>query len=69
MFIVFTADDAIQSYTINAVNNLLAGRKNPNNCPIKMTCVLFSFHTQGHFEKHSLQILHFPDVHQLLTRH
>ncbi|KAF8515848.1 hypothetical protein BU17DRAFT_51255 [Hysterangium stoloniferum] len=37
MFVVFTADDAIQSYTINAVNNLLAGRKNPNGCPIKMT--------------------------------
>ena len=37
MFLVFTADDAVQSYTINAVNNLLAGRKNPNGCPPKMT--------------------------------
>lgn len=36
-FIVFTADDAIQSYTLNAVNNLLAHRKNPNGCPITMT--------------------------------
>ncbi|KAF8330829.1 uncharacterized protein EI90DRAFT_3145723 [Cantharellus anzutake] len=36
-FIVFTADDAIQSYTINAVNNLLAHRKNPNGCTPKMT--------------------------------
>jgi len=36
-FIVFTADDAVQSYTINAVNNLLAHRKNPNGCTPKMT--------------------------------
>ncbi|KAF8198263.1 hypothetical protein K438DRAFT_1967004 [Mycena galopus ATCC 62051] len=37
MFIVFTADDAIQSYTLDAVNQFLAQRKNPNGCPIKMT--------------------------------
>ncbi|KDQ15546.1 hypothetical protein BOTBODRAFT_31441 [Botryobasidium botryosum FD-172 SS1] len=36
-FIVFTADDAVQSYTINAVNSFLAQRKNPNGCPPKMT--------------------------------
>ncbi|PPR08240.1 hypothetical protein CVT24_001282 [Panaeolus cyanescens] len=36
-FIVFTADDAIQSYTLDAVNQFLAHRKNPNGCPIKMT--------------------------------
>lgn len=37
MFLVFTADDAVQSYTINAVNNILAQRKNPNGCTPKMT--------------------------------
>nr|AEY62513.1 left border a protein [Ustanciosporium gigantosporum] len=31
-FIVFTADDAVQSYTINSVNQFLAQRKNPNGC-------------------------------------
>ncbi|KAI0304725.1 hypothetical protein BC826DRAFT_1100522 [Russula brevipes] len=36
-FIVFTADDAVQSYTIDAVNQFLGRRKNPNNCPPKMT--------------------------------
>ncbi|KAI0079550.1 hypothetical protein K474DRAFT_1733626 [Panus rudis PR-1116 ss-1] len=36
-FVVFTADDAIQSYTLDAVNQFLAHRKNPNGCPIKMT--------------------------------
>jgi len=36
-FIVFTADDAVQSYTLDAVNQFLAQRKNPNGCPIKMT--------------------------------
>ncbi|KAF9567743.1 hypothetical protein CPC08DRAFT_680400 [Agrocybe pediades] len=36
-FIVFTADDAIQSYTLDAVNQFLAQRKNPNGCPPKMT--------------------------------
>ena len=34
---VRTADDAIQVYTINAVNQFLAQRKNPNGCPPKMT--------------------------------
>jgi len=36
-FIVFTADDAIQSYTLDAVNQFLAQRKNPNGCAPKMT--------------------------------
>ncbi|KAH7911595.1 hypothetical protein BJ138DRAFT_1150251 [Hygrophoropsis aurantiaca] len=36
-FVVFTADDAVQSYTIDSVNQFLAHRKNPNGCPIKMT--------------------------------
>ncbi|TFK66176.1 hypothetical protein BDN72DRAFT_158724 [Pluteus cervinus] len=36
-FIVFTADDAIQSYTLDAVNQFLAHRKNPNGCAPKMT--------------------------------
>ena len=36
-FVVFTADDAIQSYTIDAVNQFLAHRKNPNGCQPKMT--------------------------------
>lgn len=37
MFIVYTADDAIQSYTLDAVNQFLAQRKNPNGCTPKMT--------------------------------
>lgn len=37
MFIVFTADDAIQSYTLDAVNQFLGQRKNPNGCQPKMT--------------------------------
>lgn len=37
MFVVFTADDAIQSYTLDAVNQFLAHRKNPNGCQPKMT--------------------------------
>ncbi|KAF7333423.1 Carbohydrate esterase family 4 [Mycena venus] len=37
MFIIFTADDAVQSYTIDAVNQFLAHRKNPNGCAPKMT--------------------------------
>ncbi|KAJ6617433.1 hypothetical protein B0H10DRAFT_1948335 [Mycena sp. CBHHK59/15] len=37
MFIVFTADDAVQSYTLDAINQFLAHRQNPNGCPIKMT--------------------------------
>jgi len=36
-FIVYTADDAVQSYTIDSINQFLAQRKNPNGCPIKMT--------------------------------
>jgi hypothetical protein len=36
-FIVFTADDAIQSYTLDAINQFIGQRKNPNGCPIKMT--------------------------------
>ncbi|KAI0800503.1 hypothetical protein C8Q74DRAFT_1191034 [Fomes fomentarius] len=37
MFVVFTADDAIQSFTLDAVNQFLAHRKNPNGCTPKMT--------------------------------
>ena len=37
MFVVFTADDAVQSYTLDAVNQFLAHRKNPNGCTPKMT--------------------------------
>lgn len=37
MFVVFTADDAIQGATIAAVNQFLAHRKNPNGCQPKMT--------------------------------
>ena len=37
MFLVFTADDAIQSYTLDAVNQFLAHRQNPNGCTPKMT--------------------------------
>ncbi|TFK24271.1 hypothetical protein FA15DRAFT_669712 [Coprinopsis marcescibilis] len=36
-FIVFSADDAIQSYTLDAVNQFLAQRRNPNECSPKMT--------------------------------
>jgi hypothetical protein len=36
-FAVFTADDAIQSYTIEVVNYFLKDRKNPNGCSPKMT--------------------------------
>ncbi|KZT43850.1 hypothetical protein SISSUDRAFT_1039750 [Sistotremastrum suecicum HHB10207 ss-3] len=37
MFLIYTADDAVQSYTIDAVNQFLAKRTNPNGCPVKMT--------------------------------
>jgi peptidoglycan/xylan/chitin deacetylase (PgdA/CDA1 family) len=37
MFVVFTADDALQQYTIESVNQFLANRKNPNGCPVKMS--------------------------------
>ncbi|KAG6916870.1 hypothetical protein DXG01_004851 [Tephrocybe rancida] len=36
-FIVFTADDAVQEYTLDAVKQFLAQRKNPNGCAPKMT--------------------------------
>ncbi|KDN47966.1 left border a protein [Tilletiaria anomala UBC 951] len=36
-FITFTADDAVQSYTISALQQFLAQRKNPNGCPATMT--------------------------------
>ncbi|KAH9486218.1 Chitin deacetylase 7 [Psilocybe cubensis] len=36
-FIVFTADDAVQSYTLDSVNQFIGQRVNPNGCPIKMT--------------------------------
>lgn len=34
---VFTADDAVQRYTLDAVNQFLAQRRNPNGCRPKMT--------------------------------
>ncbi|KAJ7608729.1 hypothetical protein FB45DRAFT_876987 [Roridomyces roridus] len=37
MFVVFTADDAVQSYTLDAVNQFLGHRQNPNGCQPKMT--------------------------------
>ncbi|KAJ7760139.1 hypothetical protein DFH07DRAFT_740876 [Mycena maculata] len=37
MFVVFSADDAVQSYTLDAVNQFLAHRQNPNGCTPKMT--------------------------------
>ncbi|KAK0551057.1 hypothetical protein OC846_003435 [Tilletia horrida] len=36
-FIVFTADDAVQTYTVNAVNGFLQHRKNPNGCTPQMS--------------------------------
>lgn len=36
-FIVFTADDAVQSYTTDVLDKLLSGRRNPNQCPVGMT--------------------------------
>ncbi|KAL8293266.1 hypothetical protein RQP46_000960 [Phenoliferia psychrophenolica] len=36
-FVTFTADDAIESYTTEAVNFFLAHRTNPNGCAPKMT--------------------------------
>ena len=36
-FLVYTADDAIQSYTIDSVNQFLAQRMNPNGCTPRMT--------------------------------
>lgn len=33
----FAADDAIQIYTTEAINHMLANRTNPNSCPPKMT--------------------------------
>lgn len=36
-FITFTADDALQSYTLDAVKQFLGQRKNPNGCPVTMT--------------------------------
>ncbi|KAJ7858592.1 hypothetical protein B0H13DRAFT_2075928 [Mycena leptocephala] len=37
MFLVFTADDAVQSYTLDAINQFLAHRQNPNGCRPKTT--------------------------------
>lgn len=36
-FITVTADDAIQSYTLDVLNALTKGRKNPNGCPVTTT--------------------------------
>lgn len=48
-FIVFTADDAIQSYTLDAVNQFLAQRKNPNGCSIRM-----SYYTSLNYTNYTL---------------
>ncbi|EPQ30700.1 uncharacterized protein PFL1_01601 [Pseudozyma flocculosa PF-1] len=48
-FIVFTADDAVQSYTIAAVDQFLAQRKNPNGCTPKM-----SYYTQTMYTNYSM---------------
>ncbi|KAI0001863.1 hypothetical protein BJV77DRAFT_970038 [Russula vinacea] len=36
-FLVYTADDAVQSYTIDSINQFLAQRMNPNGCTPRMT--------------------------------
>jgi peptidoglycan/xylan/chitin deacetylase (PgdA/CDA1 family) len=36
-FITFTADDAVQLYTVNTINSFLGQRKNPNGCTPGMT--------------------------------
>jgi len=36
MFIVLTADDAIQTYTTAAIDSLVKKRRNPNGCDIKV---------------------------------
>lgn len=36
-FITITLDDAIQTYTIDAVQSLVGNRVNPNGCPPKLT--------------------------------
>ncbi|KAN0065437.1 hypothetical protein ACQY0O_001273 [Thecaphora frezii] len=48
-FIVFTADDAVQSYTVDAVNSLIGQRKNPNGCSVKM-----SYYTQIVYTNYSM---------------
>ncbi|KAJ6457260.1 hypothetical protein C8R45DRAFT_844293 [Mycena sanguinolenta] len=49
MFVVFTADDAVQSYTLDAVNQFLAHRQNPNGCQPKMT-----YYTSLNFTNYTL---------------
>lgn len=36
-FIVFTADDAVQGYALDAIKSVIGQRVNPNGCPVKMT--------------------------------
>lgn len=36
-FITWTSDDAVESYTIEAINHFLGNRTNPNGCPVKST--------------------------------
>jgi hypothetical protein len=36
-FITITADDAIQTYTVEVLNTLLSNRTNPNGCTPKAT--------------------------------
>lgn len=37
MFIVLTADDAVQTYTTAAIDSLVKQRSNPNGCDIKVS--------------------------------
>ncbi|GAA95193.1 uncharacterized protein L969DRAFT_42705 [Mixia osmundae IAM 14324] len=37
MFITWTNDDAVQTYTVDAVSQFLGNRTNPNGCPVKST--------------------------------
>lgn len=39
MFIVLTADDAVQTYTTAAIDSLVKKRQNPNGCDIKVSRV------------------------------
>ena len=48
-FIVFTADDAVQSYTYDAVKQFLGQRKNPNGC-----APLMSYYVQTIYTNYSM---------------
>ncbi|KAJ7731234.1 hypothetical protein B0H16DRAFT_1329486 [Mycena metata] len=48
-FIIWTCDDAVQSYTLDAVNQFLAHRQNPNGCQPKTT-----YYTSLNFTNYTL---------------